>query len=56
MLEKYATKKPILILSIHTVIMDILGVVLAVTVSRAILDGPMGLFIMTKIGMVDALI
>ncbi|KAG7373008.1 magnesium transporter [Nitzschia inconspicua] len=33
------------------VIMDILGVVLAVVVSRAILDGPLGLFIMTKLGL-----
>ena len=32
------------------VIMDILGVILAVTVSRAILDGPLGVFIMAKLG------
>ena len=32
------------------VIMDILGVVLAVAVSRAILDGPLGMFIMSKLG------
>ncbi|KAG7340353.1 magnesium transporter [Nitzschia inconspicua] len=33
------------------VIMDILGVVLAVVVSRAILDGPLGLFITSKLGL-----
>ncbi|CAJ1942214.1 unnamed protein product [Cylindrotheca closterium] len=34
------------------VIMDILGVILAVTVSRAVLDGPLGVFIMSKLGLV----
>ncbi|KAL3942668.1 MAG: hypothetical protein SGBAC_003187 [Bacillariaceae sp.] len=33
------------------VVMDILGVVLAVTVSRVILDGPLGGFIMAKLGL-----
>mmetsp|Transcript_25514 Transcript_25514/g.62684 ORF Transcript_25514/g.62684 Transcript_25514/m.62684 type:complete len:345 (-) Transcript_25514:286-1320(-) len=33
------------------VVMDILGVILAVTVSRAILDGPLGVFIMAKLGL-----
>jgi hypothetical protein len=32
------------------VIMDILGVILAVTVSRAILDGPLGMFLISKLG------
>ena len=32
------------------VIMDILGVILAVSVSRAILDGPLGIFLMAKLG------
>jgi hypothetical protein len=37
--------------SVFTVIMDILGVILAVTVSRAILDGPLGVFIISKLGL-----
>jgi len=32
------------------VVMDILGVILAVTVSRAILDGPLGIFLISKLG------
>lgn len=32
------------------VIMDILGVILAVTVSRSILDGPLGAFLISKLG------
>jgi hypothetical protein len=34
----------------YIVIMDILGVILAVTVSRAILDGPLGMFLISKLG------
>lgn len=34
-----------------TVIMDILGVILAVTVSRTILDGPLGGFLVAKLGL-----
>jgi len=37
------------------VVMDILGVIVAVTVSRAILDGPLGIFIMANLGMLDSL-
>jgi hypothetical protein len=32
-----------------TVIMDILGVILAVTISRTILDGPFGAFLIAKL-------
>ncbi len=32
------------------VLMDILGVVLAVLASRAILDGPLGVYILSKLG------
>ena len=35
---------------IRLVIMDILGVILAVSVSRTILDGPFGAFLIAKLG------
>ena len=35
---------------LQSVVMDILGVILAVTVSRAILDGPLGIFLISKLG------